>query len=143
MNFIFNENFLNAKDKLLTLLAWWVEILQQTQELAIIQVHQLILLDKIYSLCVTPINLTWHETSQILYKWIPISSLFKKLLLKLSANGFPYFFFVQELLLSSSLQIGTHVFYFQDFYETTSCKSNSWTNQIYSKLHKINPSLKL
>jgi hypothetical protein len=80
---------------------------------------------------------------QILYKWMPITSLLKRLLLKFYTNGFSYIFFVQELFFSSSLQIGTHVFFFQDFYETTTCRSNSWTNQIYSKLHKINPSLKL
>jgi len=80
--------------------------------------------------------------SQILYKWIPIASLFKRLLFKFYANGFPYLFFVQKLFFSSSLQIGTHVFFFQDLYEITNCRSNSWTNQIYSKLHKINPSFK-
>ncbi len=80
--------------------------------------------------------------SQIFYKWIPISSLLKSLLFKFYANGFPYIFFVQELFFSSSLQIGTHVFFSQDLCETTSCRSNSWTNQICSKLQKINPSLK-
>ncbi len=80
---------------------------------------------------------------QILYKWIPISSLLKKFHIKFYANGFPYIFFVQKFFFSNFLQIGTHVFFSQDFCEITSYKSNSWTNQIFSKLHKINPSLKL
>ncbi len=47
------------------------------------------------------------------------------------------------IFFSGFLQIGTHVFFSQDLCEITlSCRSNSWTNQIYSKLHKINPSLK-
>jgi hypothetical protein len=85
--------------------------------------------------------LVMKKNSQIFYKWISISSLLKSILFKFYANGFPYIFFVQELFFSSSLQIGTHVFFSQDLYETKSCRSNSWTNQICSKLHKINPSL--
>jgi hypothetical protein len=69
--------------------------------------------------------------------------LFKRLLFKFYVNGFPYIFFAQELFFSNYLQIGTHVFFSQDLCETTSCISNSWTNQICSKLHEINPSLKL
>ncbi len=80
---------------------------------------------------------------QNFYKWIPISFLFKRLLFKFYANGFPYILFAQELFFSSFIQIGTHVLFSQDIYENISCRSNSWTNQIYSKLHKINPSLKL
>jgi len=90
-----------------------------------------------------PIWLVIKLLSQILYKWIPIASLFKRLLFKFYANRFPYIFFAQELFFSSSLQIGTHVFFFQNLCEITSHRSNSWTNQINSKLHKINPSLKL
>jgi hypothetical protein len=67
--------------------------------------------------------------SQLFCKWIPISSLFKRLILKFSTNGFPYIFFAQEFFFSSSLQIGTHVFFSQDLCETTSLKSNSWTIQ--------------
>ncbi len=81
--------------------------------------------------------------SQILYKWIPISFLLKRFLFKFYANGFPYIFFAQEFFFSNSLQIGTYVFFFQDLYKTTSCRSNSWTNEICSKFHKINPSFKL
>ncbi len=79
---------------------------------------------------------------QILYKLIPIYFLFKRLFLKFYTNGFPYIFFPQKLFFSSSLQISAHVFFSQDLYETTSCRYNSWTNQICSKLHKINPSFK-
>jgi len=81
--------------------------------------------------------------SQILYKWIPIYFFLKRLFLNFYANGFPYIFFVQKLFFSSSLQIVTHIFFSWNLYETTSCRSNSWTNQICLKLHKINPSLKL
>jgi hypothetical protein len=80
---------------------------------------------------------------EFFYKQIPIFYLLKRLLLKFYENGFPYIFFAQELFLSNSLQIGTHVFFPQDLCKTTSYKSNSWTNQTCSKLHKINPSLKL
>jgi hypothetical protein len=80
---------------------------------------------------------------QFFCKWIPISSLLKRILLKFYVNGFPYIFFVQELFFWSFLQIGTHVLFSQDICENLSCRSNSWTNQINSKLHKINPSLKL
>jgi hypothetical protein len=81
--------------------------------------------------------------SQILCKWIPISSLLKRHLLKFYANEFGFYFLAQKFFFSSILQIGTHVLFSQDLCETTSCRSNSWTNQICSKLHKINPSLKL
>jgi hypothetical protein len=81
--------------------------------------------------------------SQILCKWIPIYYLLKKLFIKFSTNGFPYIFFTQELFFSNFLQIGTQIFFFQDLYETTSYKSDSWTNQICSKLNNIDPSLKL
>jgi len=81
--------------------------------------------------------------SQFFPKWIPISYLLKRLLLKFHVNGLPYIFFAQELFFSNFLQIGTHVFFSQDLCETTSCRSNSWTNKICSKLHKINPSLKV
>jgi hypothetical protein len=81
--------------------------------------------------------------SQIFSKCISIFSLLKIFFLKFYANGFPYILFAQEFFFSSSLQIGTHVGFSQDLCETTSCKSNSWTNQICSKLNKFNPSLKL
>jgi len=74
--------------------------------------------------------------SQFLYKWIPISSLLEIFLLKFYANGFPYILFIQQFFSSSFLQIGTYVFFFQDLYETTICRSNSWTNEFCSKFHK-------
>jgi len=74
--------------------------------------------------------------SQFLYKWIPISSLLKIFLLKFYANGFPYILFSHQFFSSSFLQIGTYVFFFQDLYETTICRSNSWTNEFCSKFHK-------
>ncbi len=55
--------------------------------------------------------------SHIFYKWIPISSLLKKLLFKFYVNGFPYIFFAQELFFSSFLKISTHVFFSQDLCE--------------------------
>ncbi len=39
--------------------------------------------------------------SQIFYKWISIVFLLKKLFLKFYANGFPYIYFIQELLFSN------------------------------------------
>jgi hypothetical protein len=69
--------------------------------------------------------------------------LLKRFLFKFYASGFPYIFFAQEFFSSSSLQIGTYIFFFQDLCEITSCKSNSWTNEICLKFHKNNPSLKL
>jgi hypothetical protein len=81
--------------------------------------------------------------SQIFYKWILIFFLFKRLLLKFYANEFLYICFAQEPLFLNSLQNGTHVFFSQNLYETTSYRSNPLTNQICSKLHKINTSLKL
>jgi hypothetical protein len=88
--------------------------------------------------------MSWDFFFQFLYKWIPISSLLKRLLFKFYVIGFWYIFFVQELFFWSSLQIGTHVFFSQYIFATTlSCRFNSWTNQIYWKLHKISPSLKL
>jgi hypothetical protein len=100
----------------------------------------------VFKIIYLPFNMIWLVMKllfQILCKWISISSLFKRLFLEFYANGFPYIFFVQEFFLWSSLQIGAHIFFSQDLHETTSCKSNSWTNQICSKFHKINSSLKL
>jgi hypothetical protein len=88
-------------------------------------------------------NLSWNFIFKKFTNGYSSLLCLKKLLFKFYANGFPYIFFVQELFFSSSLQIGTHVFFSQDFCETRSCRSNSWTNEICSKFHKINPSLKL
>jgi len=99
--------------------------------------------NRIYSLCVAPTNLICRETFfsiifqmdthlfftqktyfQVLCKWVPVYLLCSwTFLLKFFANW--------HLCL-----------FFKVLCETTSCRSNSWTNQIYSKLHKINPSLK-
>jgi len=66
-----------------------------------------------------------ETSSQVLGKWVPIYFFGSRIIfLKLFTNWYPCF-------LS------------QGFYEITSCRSNSWTNQICSKFHKINPSLKL
>ncbi len=57
-------------------------------------------------------------SSQVLCKWVPIYLICSRiLLLKFFANWCLCIFF-------------------QDLCETTSCRSNSWTNEICSKLHK-------
>jgi hypothetical protein len=68
--------------------------------------QQLILLDRIYSLCVAPTNLICHQTSyQIIYKWIFI------------------FFFNWRDFFSSYLQMGTHISsLFVNFSSQSFCK---------------------
>jgi hypothetical protein len=62
-----------------------------------------------------------ETSSQVLDKWVHIYIFCSRILFfNFLTNWYPHFFF-------------------QDFYDTTTCRSNSWTNL----LHRINPSLKL
>jgi hypothetical protein len=79
-------------------------------------------------MCCTHRSLTCRETSfQLLYKWIPIFSLFKRLFLKFSTNGYPYIF-IQELFFSNFLQIGNHVLFAQSIFVTWLSKG-TWHSQ--------------
>jgi hypothetical protein len=72
----------------------------------------------IYSLCVAPTNPICHETYfSIFFQMVPIFFLLKRLIFKFYVNGFPCIFFVHELFFLSFLQIGAHVFFFQDLWK--------------------------
>jgi hypothetical protein len=96
----------------LTLLTWWVESSSRFKSRQSF-FQQLILLNRIYNLCVAPIDLTCHETFfsnslqmdthlfivqdtsfQILYKWVPI------------------YILCSRIFFSNSIQIDTHFYFF-------------------------------